>query len=193
MNRKAVSFVVTKSDALFVVGGSQLSKSRDFVETWRWHACCPGRTAKASDLVSQELGGAMIIDTKIESTRKLSGESGVGIPELLIVVAIVAIISAVALINFRSAGATLRLQNSVRQLASYMEKARIDAVRRHSTTEVKFTSPTSYTVTMDFLTMECLPLAVLTLRQALKSLITLVFPPYFLIGVGARSPLAPLV
>jgi Tfp pilus assembly protein FimT len=92
----------------------------------------------------------MIIDTKIESTRKLSGESGVGIAELVIVVAVVAIISAVALINFRSARATLRLQNSVRELASYMEKARIDAVRRHTITEVKFTSPTSYTVTMDF-------------------------------------------
>lgn len=86
----------------------------------------------------------------IESKRKLSGESGVGIPELLVVVAIVAVISAVAITNFRSSRATLRTQNSVRQLASYMEKARIDAVRRHSTTEVKFTSPTSYTVNMDF-------------------------------------------
>jgi len=42
------------------------------------------------------------------------------------------------------------MQNSVRQLASYMEKARIDAVRRHDTAEVKFMSPTSYRVHMDF-------------------------------------------
>ncbi len=92
----------------------------------------------------------MIIVTEIESTRKMSGESGIGVAELLIVVAIVAIISAVALINFRSSRASLAVQNSVRQLASYMEKARIDAIRRHGEASVKFTSPTSYTVHMDF-------------------------------------------
>lgn len=86
----------------------------------------------------------------IESKRKLSGESGVGIPELLVVVAIVAVISAVAITSFRSSRATLRTQNSVRQLASYLEKARIDAVRRHDEATVTFTSPTSYNVHMDF-------------------------------------------
>ena len=92
----------------------------------------------------------MIIDTEMGPTKKLSRENGIGMAELVIVVAVIAIISTVALVNFRSSRATLRVQNSVRQLASYMEKARIDAVRRHSTAEVKFTSPTSYTVTMDF-------------------------------------------
>jgi Tfp pilus assembly protein FimT len=93
----------------------------------------------------------MITDTRIVLPRKRNGESGIGIPELLVVVAVIAILSTVALVNFRSARATLRMQNSVRQLASYLEKARIDAVRRHSTAEVTFTSPTSYTVHMDFL------------------------------------------
>ena len=86
----------------------------------------------------------------IESKRKLSGESGVGIPELLVVVAIVAVISAVAITNFRSSRASLRVQNSVRQLASYMEKARIDAVRRHGEASVTFLTPTTYRVRMDF-------------------------------------------
>jgi Tfp pilus assembly protein FimT len=93
----------------------------------------------------------MIIDTQIGLIRKRSGESGFGLTELLIAFAIIAAISAVALINFQTARASLRVQNSVRQLASYMEKARIDAVRRHTTTTVTFTSPTSYTVNMDFL------------------------------------------
>jgi type II secretory pathway pseudopilin PulG len=92
----------------------------------------------------------MIIDTENDTMRKLSGESGMGVTELLIVVAVVAILSGAALINLRSARASLRVQNSVRQLASYMEKARIDAVRRHGEAYVKFTSPTSYTVSMDF-------------------------------------------
>jgi Tfp pilus assembly protein FimT len=93
----------------------------------------------------------MIIEREIATTRKQSGESGLGLTELLIAVAIIAAISVVALINLKSARASLRVQNSVRQLASYMEKARIDAVRRHTTTTVTFTSLTSYTVNMDFL------------------------------------------
>jgi prepilin-type N-terminal cleavage/methylation domain-containing protein len=92
-----------------------------------------------------------MIDKENLTAKKRSGQSGFGLPELLIAVAIIAAISAVALINFQSARASLRVQNSVRQLASYMEKARIDAVRRHTTTTVTFTSPTSYTVNMDFL------------------------------------------
>jgi Tfp pilus assembly protein FimT len=93
----------------------------------------------------------MIIEREIATTRKRSGESGFGLTELLIAVGIIAAISVVALINLKSARASLRVQNSVRQLASYMEKARIDAVRRHTTTTVTFTSLTSYTVNMDFL------------------------------------------
>ena len=93
----------------------------------------------------------MIIDTDFETTKTLSREHGFGTIELLIVVAVIGIASTFAFISFRTSRASLAVQNSVRQLASYMEKARIDAVRRHSTAVVRFTSPTSYTVTMDFL------------------------------------------
>ena len=92
----------------------------------------------------------MITETEIGTLRKRRGERGFGLPELLIAFAIIAAISVVALVNLKSARASLRVQNSVRQLASYMEKARIDAVRRHTTTTVTFTSPTTYTVNMDF-------------------------------------------
>jgi len=75
---------------------------------------------------------------------------GVGIAELLIVVALIGIVSAFALIQVESARASLRLQNSVRQLSSYMEKARVDAVRRHGNSQVTFTDSRSYSVNMDF-------------------------------------------
>lgn len=104
-----------------------------------------------TDLVGSNGGGMMIIEREIATTRKQSGESGLGLTELLVAVAIIAAISVVALINLKSARASLRVQNSVRQLASYMEKARVDAVRRHTTTTITFTSPSSYTVNMDFL------------------------------------------
>ena len=70
--------------------------------------------------------------------------------ELVIVLAIAAIISAFGLLQIRSSRSALRVQNSVRQLASYMEKARIDAVRRHGTSTVTFSNTRTYSVTMDF-------------------------------------------
>src|ERR1043165_7136827 len=83
----------------------------------------------------------------IEKRRR---DRGVGMVELVIVLAIVAIVSTFALIQIRSSRSASRIQNSVRQLASYMEKARIDAVRRHGTSTVTFTDARTYSVTMDF-------------------------------------------
>jgi type II secretory pathway pseudopilin PulG len=81
---------------------------------------------------------------------KHRSDRGIGMVELVIVVAIVGIVSTLAVFQIRSSRSALRVQNSVRQLASYMEKARIDAVRRHGTSTVKFTNPRTYSVTMDF-------------------------------------------
>lgn len=77
-------------------------------------------------------------------------DKGIGMAELVITVAILGIVSAFAILQIRSARSSMRVQNSVRQLASYMEKARVDAVRRHGTTTLTFTDPRTYSVTMDF-------------------------------------------
>lgn len=84
------------------------------------------------------------------SGNGISAQRGIGMAELVIVVAIVGIVSTFALVRVRSARSALRVQNSVRQLASYMEKARVDAVRRHGTSTVTFSDPRTYSVTMDF-------------------------------------------
>jgi Tfp pilus assembly protein FimT len=81
---------------------------------------------------------------------KRGRERGVGIVELVIVLALIGIVSAFALIQVRSSRSALRVQNSVRQLASFMEKARIDAVRRHGTSTVTFSNTRTYSVSMDF-------------------------------------------
>jgi|SRR5215213_354065 len=81
---------------------------------------------------------------------KRKRDRGVGMVELVIVLAIAGIISTIALLQIRSSRAALRVQNSVRQLASYMEKARVDAVRRHGTSIVSFTNTRTYSVNMDF-------------------------------------------
>jgi prepilin-type N-terminal cleavage/methylation domain-containing protein len=85
------------------------------------------------------------------TTEKRGGDNrGFSITELVIVVTVIGIVSAFALIQVESSQANLRVQNSVRQVASYMEKARVDAVRRHGSADVTFTNPTTYTVNMDF-------------------------------------------
>lgn len=83
-------------------------------------------------------------------TAKRSRQQGAGMVELVIVLAVAAIISAFGVLQIRSSRSALRVQNSVRQLASYMEKARIDAVRRHGTSTVTFSDTRTYSVTMDF-------------------------------------------
>ncbi|HKR58915.1 MAG TPA: hypothetical protein VJS64_04220 [Pyrinomonadaceae bacterium] len=83
---------------------------------------------------------------------RIRSASGFSLLQLIITIAVISIVSAFALISFRSTKASLRLQNSVRQLAGYLEKARLDALRRHANpnSTVVFTSATSYDVTMDF-------------------------------------------
>jgi Tfp pilus assembly protein FimT len=84
------------------------------------------------------------------TAEKRRPERGASIVELVIVLALIGVISAFALVQVRSSRSALRVQNSVRQLASYMEKARIDAVRRHGTSTVTFSNTRTYSVSMDF-------------------------------------------
>jgi type IV fimbrial biogenesis protein FimT len=77
-------------------------------------------------------------------------ETGTTLLQVVIVLAVIGIASTFAIVSFRSARANLRLQNSTRQLASYIEKARLDAIRRHDSSSVVFNTDNSYSVTMDF-------------------------------------------
>jgi len=95
---------------------------------------------KEQDAMCKEMAGA----------DRARTECGFTVLQLIVVVAIAGVISAFTLINIRSSRESLTLQNSVRQLAGYVEKARLDAVRRHDTSSVTFTNNTSYNVTMDF-------------------------------------------
>ncbi len=82
--------------------------------------------------------------------RSLSNQAGFTTTQMLITIALVAIISAFALFAIDSARASVRLTGSTRELASYLEKARSNAIRRNGTSVVTIASQNSYTVTMDF-------------------------------------------
>lgn len=80
----------------------------------------------------------------------LRAANGFSVLQLVVVLAVLSVISTCAVLNIHSTRASLRLQNSVRQLAGYLEKARLDAIRRHGSSTVVFNNTTSYDITMDF-------------------------------------------
>jgi prepilin-type N-terminal cleavage/methylation domain-containing protein len=83
------------------------------------------------------------------------GQRGFSLMQLIITVAVVSIVSTIAYLGITSARQRIRLTNSSRVLASYVEKARVDSVRRHPMTTdlmagVEVLNRTTYRVKMDF-------------------------------------------
>ena len=70
--------------------------------------------------------------------------------ELLIVITVAAIISAIALIGFLKSTRSFNLSGATRNLSAYLEKARLDSVRRHGGASVDINSVSSYTVHVAF-------------------------------------------
>ena len=83
-------------------------------------------------------------------------QSGFTIMQMVVTIAIVAIVSTFGVLGIKNARAEFRLQNSARQLAVYLEKARADAIRRHATSgsaswvETFGPGTNTYNVRMDF-------------------------------------------
>jgi Tfp pilus assembly protein FimT len=84
----------------------------------------------------------------------LRRERGISVIELLIVVAMIGVVTAFAVMQIAGAQRAMRLTNSAREFMSWIEKARLDSVRRHpmSSSEmarVEITAANSYTVYID--------------------------------------------
>lgn len=77
-------------------------------------------------------------------------ESGFSVVEFLIVIVIIGIITTVALVGITRSRQSIRLQNSARIFSSYVEKARMDAIRRRSTTNIDVAGPNTFLVTIDW-------------------------------------------
>jgi len=88
-----------------------------------------------------------------EKQSKLSSAVGFSMVELLGVMAVIAIISTIALTSFQRSSRSFKVAGATRNLSAYLEKARVDAVRRHvtdGTVNVVIDSTSSYTVNVDF-------------------------------------------
>ena len=88
------------------------------------------------------------------STEKFANARGVSILELLIVIAMVSVVTGFAVMKVAEARQDMTRENAAVQLAAYLEKARLDSIRRHPTTaaqmaQVSILDANSYSVTID--------------------------------------------
>ncbi len=89
-------------------------------------------------------------------SSRVKQQNGFTIMQMVITIAIVAVVSTFGVIGIRSARAEFRLQSSARLFASYVEKARADSVRRHAASGAEASVETfgagtsNYSITMDF-------------------------------------------
>ena len=81
---------------------------------------------------------------------KLSNAAGVSVVELLVVMLIVAGLTTFALISFQRSTRSFKVAGAARNLSQYLEKARVNSIRRHGGANVVVDSTTSYTANIDF-------------------------------------------
>ena len=61
---------------------------------------------------------------------RTANQQGFTISQMIVTLAIIAIVSTVGVLGIKNARAEFRLQNNARLFATYIEKARLDAIRR---------------------------------------------------------------
>lgn len=90
------------------------------------------------------------------NSKAKTQQRGFTLTQMVVTVAIIAVVSVFGVLGIRTARAEFRLQNSARLFATYVEKARADAIRRHaaagqeSSIETFGPGNSTYAITMDF-------------------------------------------
>jgi prepilin-type N-terminal cleavage/methylation domain-containing protein len=91
---------------------------------------------------------------KVTLTSPNTNTRGFTVIELLIVLTIISVLTGFALMQITRARQVMIRENAARQFAGYLEKARVDSLRRHAMTstqmaQVSIINATFYTVTID--------------------------------------------
>lgn len=91
---------------------------------------------------------------KVTLTSANNTNRGFSVIELLIVVSILSVVSGFALMQITRARQVMTRENAARELGSYLEKARVDSLRRHPAAsaqmaQVTIINATFYSVTID--------------------------------------------
>ncbi len=116
------------------------------------------------------------------------GGRGFSIIELIVVLAVISVVVAFAVLGVRQAMASVRLQNSMRQLASRVEAARVDAIRRHKSATVEIKDDKTYAVSMDFNGNGVVSTRSYTLEAGVTINIPSTGPPVFDFDWRGRTP-----
>ena len=87
-------------------------------------------------------------------TKSAADASGFSVLELLIVAVMISVLVGFAITQIAQAKQNMARANAVRELTTFIEKARLDSVRRHATTnaqmaQVAIINPNFYSVTLD--------------------------------------------
>jgi len=92
----------------------------------------------------------------MDRINRTASQHGFTIVQMIVALAIISIVSTVAVLGVKSSREHFKMQSSARLFASYCEKARADSVRRHAASgeeasiEMFGEGTTTYNVTMDF-------------------------------------------
>lgn len=89
-------------------------------------------------LIAREAGGAA------------RGARGFSLLQLMVTLAVVGIVVSMVILGVRSTRASMRLNAAARNFAQTLERARLDAIRRHDVATVTFLDSATYEVSMDF-------------------------------------------
>ena len=90
------------------------------------------------------------------NSRTTTQQRGFTLTQMVVTLSIIAVVSTGGVLGIKTARAEFRLQNSARLFATYIEKARADAIRRHAATgqesavETFGPGSTQYAITMDY-------------------------------------------
>jgi type II secretory pathway pseudopilin PulG len=88
--------------------------------------------------------------TAREANDAARGERGFSLLQIMITLAVVGILVGMIILGVRSTRASMRLNAAARNFAQTLERARLDAIRRHDTATVTILDSATYEVSMDF-------------------------------------------